>query len=260
MAENGKFYAEEKRPKGAQASNLKHSKKYDRFGDTIRYLRREELKKLFDCVDNYTHKLMFRMIYELGCRVGEFVDIKLKHIDFGRSSIFFPAENTKTGHRRASWISRGLLNEITSLLKQQKRMGKRSSKILSPESYLFSSHKHFKIPYSENRIRQLFSHYIQKAELDREYGRDIRGRILHQFTVHSLRHSHLMHYIHSYKVPLPVVQKQVGHRTLKSTSVYLNPSEEIVVETYEHASRKSEIFQHSQCGYQDCYGHTHRKA
>ena len=250
MAENRQFYTGQKRQKRARASNEKLSPKYDRFGETIRYLTLEELQKLFDIIDNYAHKLMFRMIYELGCRVGEFVRIKLKHIDFGRSSIFFPAENTKTGHRRASWISRGLLNEITSLLKQQKRMGKRSSKILSPESYLFSSSKHFKVPYSENRIRQLFSHYIQKAELVREYGHDSKGRVLHQFTVHSLRHSHLMHYIHAYKVPLPVVQKQVGHRTLKSTSVYLNPSEEIVVETYEKVSQFQAL--QRQAYYQAC--------
>jgi integrase len=246
MARNGQFYAGHHQVKGARSSNEKLSRKYDRFGETIRYLTLGELQKLFDCVDDYTHKLMFRMIYELGCRVGEFVRIKLKHIDFGRSSIFFPAENTKTGHRRSSWISRGLLNEITSLLKQQRRMSKRSSKIISPESYLFSATKHFRAPYSENRIRQLFSHYIKKAELDREYGRDTKGRILHQFTVHSLRHSHLMSYIHNYKVPLPVVQKQVGHRTLKSTSVYLNPSEEFVVETYEKASMGTEIFHQNQ--------------
>ena len=243
MGENGKIYAGEQGQKGAKASNEKHSKKYDRFGETIRYMTLSELSRLFDCIDNYTHKLMFRMIYELGCRVGEFVRIKLKHINFGRSSVFLPAENTKTGHQRSSWISRGLLNEIISLLKQQGRMGKRSSKILSPGSYLFSSNKHFKIPYSENRIRQLFSQYIKKAELDREYGRDSKGRILHQFTVHSIRHSHVMNFIHHYKLPLPVVQRQIGHKTLKSTSVYLNPSEEFVVETYEKASQ-SQTLQH----------------
>jgi site-specific recombinase XerD len=42
-----------------------------------------------------------------------------------------------------------------------------------------------------------------------------------------------MHYIHVHKLPLPVVQKQVGHKTLKATSVYLNPSEETVAQAYE---------------------------
>jgi len=44
-----------------------------------------------------------------------------------------------------------------------------------------------------------------------------------------------MTYVHLYKVPLPIVQKQVGHRSLKTTSVYLNPSEELVAETYSEA-------------------------
>ena len=55
-------------------------------------------------------------------------------------------------------------------------------------------------------------------------------------TIHSLRHSHIMHHIHTHKLPLPIVQKQVGHRTLKATSVYLNPSAEAVAEAYEGAS------------------------
>ncbi len=32
---------------------------------------------------------------------------------------------------------------------------------------------------------------------------------------------------------MPVVQKQVGHKTLKVASVYLNPSEETVAQAYE---------------------------
>ena len=53
---------------------------------------------------------------------------------------------------------------------------------------------------------------------------------------HSLRHSHIMHYTIDRKVPLPIVQKQVGHRSLKTTSVYLRPSTEKVAEAYEEAS------------------------
>ena len=92
-------------------------------------------------------------------------------------------------------------------------------------------------PYSENRVRQVFRNYARKAGLDREYGTDARGRRPHQLTVHSLRHSHIMHYIHIHKLPLPIVQKQVGHRTLKATSVYLNPSDEAVGEAYGTVQR-----------------------
>ena len=56
------------------------------------------------------------------------------------------------------------------------------------------------------------------------------GRNLKMFTVHSLRHAHVMNYVVDRSVPLPIVQKQVGHRSLKTTSVYLSPSTEKLAE------------------------------
>src|SRR3990172_3496774 len=137
MEENSAISGQKEAEKGAVSSNVKSSPKYERFGETIRYLTLEELQRLFDCIDRYEHKLMFEVIYELGCRVGEFVRIRLKHLDFGRSAVYFPAENTKTKRRRTSHLPRGLMNEIVSLLKAQGRMGKRHGGIGNPESYLF---------------------------------------------------------------------------------------------------------------------------
>jgi len=221
-------------------SNVKLSRKYDRFGETIRYLTVEELQRFFDCIEDYRHKLMMRMIYELGCRVGEFVRIRLKHVDLRRGNVSFPAENTKTGYRRTSHLPRGLANELKSLLRQEGRMAKRSERLKRPEEFLFHPSGRPREHYSENRVRQIFQKYASRATLDREYGADARGRRLHQLTVHSLRHSHIMHYTHVHKLPLPIVQKQVGHRTLRATSVYLNPSEEKVAEAYEAAQASVE--------------------
>ena len=77
--------------------------------------------------------------------------------------------------------------------------------------------------------------------MERTYGEDSQGRKLHQLTIHSLRHSHIMHYVHVHKLPLPVVQKQVGHKTLKATSVYLNPSDEMVARAYRKASQAADM-------------------
>jgi integrase len=156
-------------------------------------------------------------------------------VDFKRSNVFFPAENTKTGFRRTSHVPVGLMNEIKSMLKRESQMLKRYDSVLNQHEYLFRKSKRSACHYSENRIRQVFQKYIKKARLDREYGVDSKGRTLHQFTVHSLRHAHVMHHINDYKLPLPIVQKQVGHRTLKATSVYLNPSDEAVANAYEGA-------------------------
>ncbi len=70
------------------------------------------------------------------------------------------------------------------------------------------------------------------------YGYDSLGRALKMFTIHSLRHSHIMHYAVDRGVPLPIVQKQVGHRSLKTTSVYLSPSTEKIAQAYREAREK----------------------
>lgn len=208
---------------------------YERFGEIIRYLTRDELNQFFDTIDNYRHKLMFHIIYELGCRVGEFVKIQVKHLNFNRSTVFFPAENTKTRHTRISYLPRGLTNEIKSVLKQKGVMTKRNDRIRKVDTYLFYPGKRWNKPYTENRIRQIFQHYVNKADLQRVYGNDAHGRNLKMFTVHSLRHSHLMHNVIDRQIPLPIVQKQVGHRSLKTTSVYLSPSTEKMALAYQRA-------------------------
>ena len=228
----------------AFSSNVKSSRnrpRHERFGDTVRYLTIEELQQFLDVIEDYVHKLMMRLIYELGCRVGEFVRIQLKHVSFSRDTVYFPAENTKTRLRRVSHLPAGLMNEIKSLLRQQGRMAQRSLRIRRPNQYLFFPSFDCNRPYSENRIRQIFARYAHVAGLGREYGRDSRGRSLHELTVHSLRHSHIMHYVHAHKLPLPIVQKQVGHKTLKTTSVYLRPSDEQVGESYAEARHHSAL-------------------
>jgi integrase len=217
---------------------LRRAKRYERFGEVIRYLTLDELQQLFDSMDSYTHKLMFEVIYELGCRVGEFVKMQVRHISFNRSTVFFPAENTKTKTARTSSLPQGLTNEIKSMLRQKRIIGKREDRIIKTEAYVFHPGRRWNIPYTENRIRQIFRHYINKAGLQQVYGKDTCGRNLKMFTVHSLRHSHIMGYVVDKGVPLPIVQKQVGHRSLKTTSVYLSASTEKMAQAY-NAARKS---------------------
>jgi len=182
---------------------------------------------------------MFQVIFELGCRVGEFVRIQVKHINFNRSEVIIPAENTKTKHARSSFLPKGLTNEIKSMLKQRGLISKRNEKIKIPQAYVFHPGKRWNDHYTENRIRQIFQVYACRADLQRIYGQDKRGRNLKMFTVHSLRHSHLVSYIIDKKLPLPIVQKQVGHRSLKTTSIYLQPSSEKIAEAYSVVRNES---------------------
>lgn len=162
---------------------------FEKNGKNIRYLSVADLEQFFAVIDNWEHKLQMRLLYESGCRVGEFVRIRLKHLDFSNHCIFFPAENTKTKQARTSYVSEGLSNELKDLLKRQERMSKRYERVLVPSDFLFVSQKirNIKQPpcppldkgdkgLSENRVRQIFSWYIQKAGLQQIYGHDSKGR------------------------------------------------------------------------------------
>ena len=128
------------------------------------------------------------------------------------------------------------MNEIKSILKQKQIISKREGHVRKSEVYLFYPGKRGNQRYTENRIRQIFQYYAKQAKLQNVYGNDTCGRNLKMFTVHSLRHSHVMHYTIDYKLPLPIIQKQVGHRSLKTTSIYLKPSTEKIAEAYEKAA------------------------
>jgi integrase len=182
---------------------------------------------------------MFEIIFELGCRVGEFVLLQAKHINFNRSEIYIPAEITKTKHSRISVLPKGLANEIKSMLKQRDILNKRDGSLKNPDAYIFQHGKRRNKPYTPNRIRQIFQKYIQKAGLQQFYGKDKKGRNLKMFTVHSLRHSHAQYYIIDKKLPLPIVQKQLGHRNLKTTSIYLQPSSQKIAKAYSEARNQN---------------------
>ena len=241
MKENGHFgwIHHGKRPsKGPESSNVKSRPKYDRFGETIRYLTLEELQKLFDSIEDYRHKLMLRMIYELGCRVGEFVRFSSSTSTSTGAPSCFRLSTRKQVQQRTSHLPRGLMNEVISLLRAEGRVGKRDLFVRKPDTFLFHPPGRPNRHYSENRLRQIFRHYADKVGLGHEYGTDARGRSLINDLL-LIGDPQISREIHHYKLPLSIVQKQVGHRSLRSTSVYLNPSEEAVAAAYSEAQAKS---------------------
>jgi integrase len=127
------------------------------------------------------------------------------------------------------------------MLRQKGIIGKREDRIIKADAYVFHPGRRWNTPYSENRIRQIFQHYINKAGLQQVYGKDTRGRNLKMFTVHSLRHSHVMIYVVDRGLPIPIVQKQVGHRSLKTTSVYLSASTEKMAQAYSQARKTTDV-------------------
>jgi len=217
-----------------QAKTLR---KQNSFGTNIRHLSMAALERFFACIDNPKHLLMMRFIYELGCRVGEFVRIRLKHLDFETNAVFFPQENTKTKCSRTSYISKELMQELTTYVQEQGHL-KPDGQVRKPESFLFTSTTKRRPQdkgMTENTVLKIFLRYMEKTGLQRVYGHDKRGRALHLYTVHSLRHSHIMHAKHHLKINNSIVAKQVGHTSLRAISAYDQPTDEMVKAAYEQA-------------------------
>lgn len=160
-------------------------------------------------MDNSRDKLVLKLIFELGCRVGEFVQIQLKHINFQGCSIFFPIENTKTNERRISFIPRDLMNDLKDYLKRQGLVTKREENTKKPGAYLFPG-RNGRSPITTRALQKMLQKYIEKAGLDEVYAQDSEGRQLHKYTIHSLRHSHVRYYTTHRKLDLASVQQQVG--------------------------------------------------
>jgi len=179
-------------------------------GSSIKYLEKGEWNRLKEVIDDTRDRLMIKLLYSTGCRVGEFTKIKIEDMDFENGYIRIPAEHTKTKVGRTVIVSsKELLSELKGWIKDQRK---------GPEDYLFHSRKDVKM--TPRRVQQLVAMYAAKA-----------GIKCHP---HTLRHSHI---VHAYQdgVPTPSIQAQVGHKHLATTEIYSKLAPKQVKEAYERA-------------------------
>ena len=66
----------------------------------IKYLKKDQWHSLIESIDNYRDKLIVKLLYSTGMRVGELAKLKVEDIDFHERFIHISAENTKTNTAR----------------------------------------------------------------------------------------------------------------------------------------------------------------
>jgi len=170
----------------------------------IKYLKKEEWLRLIESVDNYRDKLIVKLLYSTGMRVGELAKLKVEDIDFQERFIHIPAENTKTNTARTVIVPKEVLSDVSAYLK----MVKNSPRI----------NKHSLFNLTVRRIQQLLKKYAKMAHLEA--------------SPHTLRHTHIVHALLN-RIPITAVQKQVGHKKLTTTQIYSNLAPEQVRDAYE---------------------------
>ena len=160
-------------------------------------LSRKEIGKVFDAARNLEHRVLMMTAYGAGLRSAELVRLKPIHIDADRMCI--RVEQGKGRKDRYTLLSPKLLAELREYWK-----------LYRPTEWMFtnrSDNNHL----SAASAQSLFSTLKKRAGVTRGHG------------IHALRHSFGTHLMEA-GVPLPVIQRMMGHKSISTTLRYLHVS------------------------------------
>ncbi len=167
-------------------------------------LNEEELRKLFNALNNKKHKAMLFTAYSSGLRVSEVVKLKIAHIDSERMQIFIErAKGKKDRYVNLSPILLDILRKYLSSYKPR------------PKNYLFESEQTLSA-YPARTVQQIFSNAKKKAGITKDVG------------IHSLRHSFATHLLDK-GTDIKYIKDLLGHFNIKTTERYLHVSKERLI-------------------------------
>ncbi|MEK7315646.1 MAG: site-specific integrase [Candidatus Eisenbacteria bacterium] len=164
-----------------------------------RYLTQDEVRRLFGVIDSARDRALFAILYLYGLRVGEVAFLRVGDIDLERSRIV--VRRSKGG----VWTERPIFSVVARLLR---RYFGTSALALDDPLFLGRSG-----PLQKRQIQSLFARY-----------RDLAG-LRPALTCHGLRHAIATHLLDA-GCSLEFVQDHLGHRTIRSTSIYARISDQ----------------------------------
>ena len=148
-------------------------------------------------ITNLKHKTALTLIYSLGLRRGELLNIKLT--DLSSHTLTLTVRDAKGRKDRTLPIPSKLMRLIISYYRAYK-----------PAVYLFESDKPGK-KYSPSSLRNIFHRNLGKVRKN------------HNFTLHCLRHSFATHLLEG-GTDLRYIQEMLGHKSSKTTEIYTHVS------------------------------------
>lgn len=157
----------------------------------------EEVLSLYDAVDNIKHKAIIVTLYDTGARATEVVHLKITDIDSKR--MFVRIEQGKGRKDRYVPLSEKLLKVLRCYWGSQKRHS---------TTWLFPGQKPDR-PYNRGSLHKV----IGAAR--------ISSGIQKPVTAHILRHSFATRLLET-GVDIRTIQLLLGHRSLRTTSIYLH--------------------------------------
>ena len=157
-------------------------------------LSKEETAELFACIRNIKHRALLTLTYSSGLRISEVKNLKPCDIDSQRMQIrIIQAKGFKDRYAVLSSVALELLRDYY--------------KIFRPTEWLFETKKGKSI--SLRQIQHIFKAAVKEAGINKKV------------SVHTLRHSFATHMMEQ-GISLPIIQQLLGHKSLRTTSVYLH--------------------------------------
>jgi len=165
---------------------------------------KEEVTLLLNKTQNIKHKAMLAILYSLGLRSGELINLKIKHIDKHRNTIFIEK-------------AKGRKDRVLPYPESLKQLLRDYYVMYKPKEYVFEGQKEWQ--YSSTSLRSVFNESCKRAKIKK------------QVTCHSLRHSYATHLLES-GTNLKIIQELLGHNNIKTTMLYTQVSNRSVLNTH----------------------------
>ncbi len=164
----------------------------------------EEVWALFDVTTNLKHRALLMTLYSAGLRTGEVVHLKPADIDSGRMMI--RVEQGKGRKDRYVMLSQKLLLTLRHYWREYQ-----------PALWLFPGADPSRSLTRES-VGRLFARAKERAGIQK------------RVSPHSLRHAFATHLLER-GVNIRVIQRLLGHRSLRSTEIYTHVAENYVGDT-----------------------------
>jgi len=165
-------------------------------------LNKSEVANIINQITNIKHKIIIKLIYGCGLRVGELCNLTIADVDSKRFRLHI--RKAKGYKDRYVPITQNIIDELRKYYLKY-----------MPKEYLFEGLSHDKkvsVPYSQSSIRSIFKRACKKA------------RIQKKVKLHSLRHSYATHLM-EHGVDLRYIQTLLGHSSSKTTEIYTHVSQ-----------------------------------
>ena len=164
----------------------------------------QEVARLLEVIGNLKHRALLTTMYAAGLRVGEATHLEVPDIDSRRMTV--RVLQGKGRKDRYVMLSERLLDLL-----------RRHWKVYRPKKWLFPSRSGGG-PLNRSTVSRILQKATQKA------------RILKPITTHTLRHSFATHLLEN-GANIRVIQQLLGHRSLRTTEVYLHVAKTFLEDT-----------------------------